>query len=233
MQPAPHSCVGCQVRHQTICAPLTDAQLREVEATRLHDQLVPRGSHLLRAGESGGAFFTVKSGWVMLYSLLPDGARQIHEFALPGAFLGYQPENGTVLTYSAEALTDVTVCVLPREGTVRLLREVPELAMSFACTAWHAQAHAFQQQASLGRRNARQRIAHLLHDLHGRARHSGMGERVALPLTQEHVGDALGLTPVHVSRTLKALRDDGVVSTSGHMLEVLDLSRLADEALVA
>ncbi len=233
MQPAPHSCVGCLVRHQTICSPLTDAQLREVEATRLHDQLVPRGGHLLRAGERGGAFFTVKSGWVMLYSLLPDGGRQIHEFVLPGAFLGFQPESGAVLAYSAEALTDVTVCVLPREGTVRLLREVPELAMSFACTAWHAQAHAFQQQASLGRRNARERIAHLLHDLQQRARQSGMAEPVSLPLTQEHIGDALGLTPVHVSRTLKALRDDGIVSTSGHLLEVLDSARLAQEALVA
>ncbi len=206
--------------------------MREVEATRLHDQIVPRGGHLLRAGEGGGAFFTVKSGWVMLYSLLPDGGRQIHEFVLPGAFLGYRPERDAVLAYSAEALTDVTVCVLPREGTFRLLREMPELAMSFACTAWHAQAHAFQQQVSLGRRNARARIAHLLHDLHGRARNSGMGEPVALPLTQEHIGDALGLTPVHVSRTLKTLRDDGIVSISGHLLEVLDLSRLADEALV-
>lgn len=227
-----HSCVGCQVRRQTICAPLTDAQLREVEATRLHDQVIPRGGHLLHAGENGGAFFTIKTGWVMLYSVLPDGRRQIHEFALPGSFIGYEAEGSKPLSYSAEALTDVTACVLPREGTTRLLRRMPDLALSFACTAWHSQAHAFQHQSSLGRRNARERIAHLLHDLHSRALLNGLHEPLALPLTQEHIGDALGLTPVHVSRTLKTLRDEGIVSTSGHVLEVLDAGRLAEAAVV-
>jgi CRP-like cAMP-binding protein len=203
-----------------------------LESTRLHDQIFPRGGHLLHAGESGSAFFTIKSGWVMLYSLLADGRRQIHEFALPGSFVGYEADGKQPLSYSAEALTDVTACVLPREGTTRLMLKFPEFAMNFACTAWHAQAHAFQHQSSLGRRNARERIAHLLNDLHTRALANGLKEPLALPITQEHIGDALGLTPVHVSRTLKGLRDEGIVSTAGHVLEVLDAGRLAEAAVV-
>lgn len=89
--PAP----GCQVRHDTLCAPLTDAQLTPVEAIRLHDQAVPRGTDIFRSGERCQNFYTIKDGWVMLYGLLSDGRRHIHKFALPGAFLGHQTDAET------------------------------------------------------------------------------------------------------------------------------------------
>jgi CRP-like cAMP-binding protein len=128
-RPLDHSCLACQVRTGTICAPLTDAQLTEVETIRHHDRIVPRGTHLFHAGEQCPSFYTVKSGWVMLYGLLVDGRRQIHGFGLPGAFLGHHPEDGTPVQYSAQALTEVEVCaradravVPPHAGTRGFVR---------------------------------------------------------------------------------------------------------------
>lgn len=111
-----------------------------------------------------------------------------------------------------------------------LLGRMPDLAVSFACAAWHAQEHAFQQLASVAKRTARERIAHLLLDVNNRAHAGSPGTPAPLPLTQEHIADAVGLTSVHVSRVLKELRADGIVSTRGHVLDILDRARLGEAA---
>jgi hypothetical protein len=82
---------------------------------------------------------------------------------------------------------------------------------------------------SMGRRNGLQRVAHLMCELYVRARNIGLtdGERVALPLTQMVIGDALGLTPIHVNRVLRKLRLTGVMTLSGGNLVINDIGKLA------
>ncbi len=86
---------------------------------------------------------------------------------------------------------------------------------------------------NIGRRVARERVAHLLLELFYRvwlAHPSPHSDGVELPLTQEHIGDALGLTSVHVNRTLRQLREAGLVTISGHNMQVLDPDMLAEVA---
>lgn len=225
-------CVNCGVRAQTVCAALGDPQLGEVEAHKLGDQSIPAGTDLFLQGERNQHLYTVKDGWVMLYTLLKDGRRQINEFCMAGAFIGCQSDLTGPAAYSAQALTNVTVCVLPRAGIDALFKRVPEMAVRFACIAAKSQENAFATLATVGRGTARDRVAHLLADLESRSRGrrtKGDGP-LPLPLTQEHIGDALGLTSVHVSRTLKGLREDNVVSVQGHSMQILDRDALLEIA---
>ena len=139
-------------------------------------------------------------------------------------------------SYSAQALTGVTVCALPREGFDAMFQRIPELAVRFACIATKSMESAFATLATVGRGTARERTAHLLADLDTRS-HLVQTEAnealLALPITQEHIGDALGLTSVHVSRTLKQLREDDIVSLRGHALHIFDRAALLDVAVIA
>ena len=94
--PTPHgpenSCVNFDVRSATVCAALGDPQLEEVEAHKVGDNYFPAGSDLFLQGVKSEYLYTIKEGWVMMYTLLQDGRRQINEFCLTGAFIGGQSD---------------------------------------------------------------------------------------------------------------------------------------------
>ena len=131
------------------------------------------------------------------------------------------------------ALTTIEVCVFPKRGLLTMFGRHPKMAVRMACIAARDQVFAYQHLTSVGRRTARERIANLLLELFVRLRQSApeaSGDSIRLPLTQEHLGDALGLTSVHVNRTLRALREDGVLAIKRGALSILDPDRLAEEA---
>jgi CRP-like cAMP-binding protein len=85
---------------------------------------------------------------------------------------------------------------------------------------------------NVGRRNARSRLAHLLCEFSVRLKQSTPGDAMAyeLPMTQEQLGDALGLTPVHVNRVLKSLETDGLIARKKRQVSVIDWAGLRDAA---
>ena len=87
-----NQCLNCGVRSVTVCAALGDPQLAEVEAHKVGDHYFPAGSDLFLQGVQNEYLYTIKEGWVMLYTLLQDGRRQINDFCLTGAFIGCQSE---------------------------------------------------------------------------------------------------------------------------------------------
>ena len=91
---------------------------------------------------------------------------------------------------------------------------------------------ATQWTVCLGRRSARERLAHLLCEFSVRFKKSTLGDEMAyeLPMTQEQLGDALGLTPVHVNRVLKSLETDGLIVRKKRKVSVTDWPRLRDAA---
>ncbi len=229
----PANCRTCAVRDEALCAPLSDRELGIVEHFKAGNRVIPAGSDLFHQGEPSSELYTLLDGWVFLYQILEDGRRQILDFALPGAFLGFQPDLAAPMAHAAHCLTDVAVCVFPRKNLFGLFRKHPELALRMAWITARDWTLANEHLTNLGRRSARERVAHLLLELFYRVRlghPSAHGGTIELPLTQEHIGDALGLTSVHVNRTLRQLRESGLVGLSGRTLRVLDPDALADVA---
>jgi CRP-like cAMP-binding protein len=196
------------------------------------DRLSKAGSDLFSTGEPSDAIYYLLDGWVHLYKLLQDGRRQILHFALPGAVLGFPPSRGGT-PYSAQALTDVTALVIPRDSFSAMIREHPEVAMRIAWLVSRDRSLAYEHLSSVGRRSGRQRVAHLLLELFVRSRMQWPGhdtDEMHLPLTQEHIGDTTGLTGVHVNRVLRDLRRERILEFHYRRLRVIDPDRLVDVA---
>jgi CRP-like cAMP-binding protein len=200
---------------------------------RSADRQVKAGSDLFRLGESGEAIYSLVHGWVALYTLLQDGRRQILQFALPGTVLAFVPTPSAVMDYSAQALTDAVVSIIPHKDLGRLARDCPEIGMELAGLISQDRSLAYDQLSSVGRRSARERVAHLLLELFMRSRMRWPGHRseaMHLPLTQEHIGDATGLTGVHVNRVLRELRKDGILEFHYRRLHIINPDKLVDMA---
>ena len=225
-------CIGCHVRTVTPCAapPATGGV---VPPFRISEQWFPAGCEIVGQGEPGRQFFVVTHGWAAQYEILRDGGRQILDFLLPGSTVGFHPDSEAPSPHFVQALTRVRACRLSTAGFLRAAKSNPALALRLAAVASRSHYRSLRRLTLLGRRTARERVAVLLFELHRRAQRWSLSPRddeIPLPLTQEHIGDALGLTNVHVNRMLRELREDGVLVLKNGMLRLLDPGRLAEIA---
>ena len=187
------------------------------------------GSSLLLQGTNSGHLYTVLSGWAFRYKLLPDGRRQILNFALPSDFLGLQASIQDEMQHSVEALTDMLLCVFPREKLWSLYNNHPTLAFDVTWLASREEQILDEHLLNIGRRNALERIAFLVLHLFHRAAQVGLtkGMTILFPFTQLHIADALGMSLVHTNKTLKRLAATGTVRWKGKVLEICDHDALA------
>jgi len=145
--------------------------------------------------------FNVTEGTVKIYKMMADGRRQVTGFLFPGDFLGLVRSES--YAYSAETVTDATLCRFPRSRLEALLEELPNLEQRLLGMASDELAAAQDQMLLLGRKSARERVASfllMLSKVAGRQGHSG--SPVAIPMSRADIADYLGLTIETVSRTL-------------------------------
>jgi CRP/FNR family transcriptional regulator len=194
-------------------------------------RVIPAGTDLYRQGDICSTYSIVLSGWIALSVLLDDGSCQILDFALPGAILGFQQAPDAPMYHSARCLSVVRVYAFPRRKLDIIIENNPRLAILLCRQITANEARAHDHLANIGLRDARQRIAHLILELYVRVRSrlpAEHGEIIQLPLSQGQIGQALGLTYVHVCRMLQILREQKIVKLANHRLEVID-----PEALMA
>lgn len=192
----------------------------------------PARALIAKAGDDADLVTVVQEGFCCRTSILPDGRRQIHSVFLPGdtadgetVLLGRRLDN-------LEALGSCWVWLIPKKRMAALVVHQPVLAEAFAREAAIGAQIAREWLVNLGRRTATERIAHLFCELHARLDAIGHAKQgaFALPMTQQDIADAQGLSAVHVNRVLQDLRARGLIRTERHGLRILDqtgLSRLA------
>ena len=228
------SCFDCPLRMLASFRPFEGDELEFVSAFKQGEITLRPGTDLVLEETSSPHLYTVLGGWCFRYKTLPDGRRQILNYALPGDFLGLQSSLFDRMQHGIEALTDVTLCVFPRDGLWTLFERYPSLGYDVTWLASNEERHLDAHLTSVGRRSAFERIAFLLWTLFARARLSGLvaGSRLDFPLTQQHVADTLGLSIVHVNKTLKKLRATGSLEWENHCLNVLDEDLLKEQAVI-
>lgn len=161
--------------------------------------------------------------------MLRDGRRQILGYLLPGDICDLHVTLLGEMDHSIALLTDAEVVAIPAKG----LQEVMERHRAIERALWRAtlvdEAVLREWLTNLGQREAFSRVGHHLCELWHRMRIIGQvdeDEQFDLPLTQEELGDSLGLTAVHVNRVLKRLRDNGLIALKHKRLTLLDPRRL-------
>lgn len=193
---------------------LTDdelAMLTGLERGRLE---IPARSDILRQGDPYEKVYMVKTGWAIRYKSLSDGRRQIVNFVLPGDFIGFNAAVFMVSDFSVTSTTAMTLSSFEPEIFLDIMAKFPKVCLAIS---WcHAQEDSVLREhlLSVGRRSAYERTAHLLVELWRRLTLLGLAEdeHFQLPITQEMLADALGLSTAHVNRMLQELRLDGLIA---------------------
>ncbi|MFN0218267.1 MAG: Crp/Fnr family transcriptional regulator [Hyphomicrobium sp.] len=187
--------------------PFTEGEVEFVEWFKTGEFVSDEGATILMEGHSSPHLYTVLSGWAFRFKTLPDGRRQILNFAMPGDFLGLQTSMFNEMQHSVETLTKTVLCVFPRDKIWALYEKFPGLAYDLTWIAARSERLLDEQLLSVGRRTAIERLAFVLLNLFYKARGLGLvaDNKVTFPFTQQHLADALGLSLVHTNKTLKAL----------------------------
>ena len=237
IRPGEHTqCSQCAVRKLALFQGVKPDNLEWTQSAREQQYMIKAKRRLFEEGEPPKYFYTLYSGWVALYQTSAEGNRMINHFALPGDFLGFQTAPAKPIDYSAQALTEVTVCAFPVMQMDSILKSTPEL--SARMMDMHAQTIKLcrQRMMGIGRKTAKQRLAFMFLELYHRVRHVGdlipgtEENSIVFPLSQEDLADAMGLTSVHISRTLRELTDEGLLSVKHRRLTMLNEPALSEVA---
>ncbi|MEP9360045.1 Crp/Fnr family transcriptional regulator [Sphingomonas sp. KR3-1] len=185
-------------------------------------------STLIRAGQRITISTLLLEGLMCRYKDLNDGQRQISELHVAGDFVDLHSFTLKRLDHNIMALTACKIAVVPHERLQLLSHDHPHLTRLYWFTTNMDAAVHREWELSLGRRSAIARIAHLLSETHVRLGLVGLtnGLEFRLPLTQVDLAECVGLTPVHVNRTLKLLREDRVADMQRGRVRIFDLERL-------
>ena len=183
---------------------------------------------IVRDGDRPSECCLILDGFVFRYKLLTDGRRQILAFHTPGDIPDLQSLHLEVMDHSVAALVFTRVAAISHKDMNALCRQYPGLAAALWRDTLIDAAMFREWMVGLGRRPAHERIAHLLCEMTLRLAAVGLsdGRSCNLPITQVELGDALGLTAVHVNRVLQDLRRDGLITLSSSRLTVLDWKSL-------
>src|SRR5215207_6227728 len=207
--------------------PLTIEERQTLDSLPVHLREAKAGDTLVHEGDRPTQCCLVLAGLACRQKIVGDGRRQIMSFHINGDMPDLQSLHLDVMDHDLCMLQAGKVAFIPHTA----LRAMNERHPRIAAALWRAtliDAAIFRQwMVNVGRKSAYSRVAHLLCELVALARSVGLNEYVIEHRpTQEELGNALGLSIVHVNRTMRALRDAGLVATEGRRVVVLDWEAL-------
>lgn len=220
-------CAACEVRQFAVCGALTPKEL-ETFGGAMAPISLPAGAPLIDEGEDDKSIFSVTSGSLKCFKLLPDGRRQVTGFMFPGDFIGLAKSD----TYinSVETITHATLCRMSRKELNQYADCISNLDRRLHEMASEALADVQDQILMLGRKTSEERVATFLLSLSRRAgERGGPTNPVDVPMSRDDIGDFLGLTTETVSRTFSRLRKRELIGQDKERrTEILDFKILRE-----
>lgn len=215
------------IRHLENYGALERADLEILKTVVGRVRLVAADQDIAREGDVPTECSIVLDGLVSRYKLLPTGKRQILSFHIPGDMVDLQAFL-LGLDHNIASLTPTRVGYISHAVLNDIITRHPRIGRALWRTALADSAIFRERLASLGRRSATQRVAHLLCELYCRYSAVGLAQGYSFELsaTQSELGDALGLSYVHVNRTLQALRNEGLITWRGTSFVIEDWQEL-------
>ena len=196
---------------------LVDRQRRHAA----HEDIIAEGAH-------SDHCHVLLSGIACRYAILPDGERQIMAFLVPGDLCDAEIFILKRMDHAIGALVPSVTAMIHSDDMKTLLREVSAVSEALWWGTMTDLGVLRERIIDHGRRDATERLAHLLYEMLLRYRMVGQtdGETFDFPITQTDLADATGLTPTHVNRVLQRFREEGLIELRSRRLTVLDPPRL-------
>lgn len=211
---------------------ISEAEELAIRAAVSDVKTIKADKTIIKAGEILNHSTMLLDGIMCRYKDLKDGERQITELHVAGDFVDLHGFTLKRLDHSIMTLTPCTYVTMPHDHLAKITEEHPHLTRVYWFnTSMDAAIHR-EWEVSLGRRAALARVANLLCELHVRLGIVGLtrGDVYDLPLTQTDLAECLGLTQIHVNRTLRDLRLEGLVEFRAGVVRILAMDRLIEVA---
>jgi CRP/FNR family transcriptional regulator len=221
------SCLVAKLRHYI---ELTEEEADFLRSLELDERRYQRGDVIRNEGEPADELFIVKSGWVTLWTLLQSGRRLIYDIHFPGDLLGSRDVVLSQATVSMTAATDVVVCPFPKSSLDDIFAGWPRISALLFSLSILENTTVFDRLRAVARMDASQRLGFFLLQILSRLRVTNRDhpDTMDLPLSQELIGDALGLSQVHVNRTMRELEEGGYVTRTERGRITVSFDRLAE-----
>lgn len=190
------------------------------------------GRYIVREGAHLDQCTLLLEGFAFRQKITDDGERQIVSIHLPGDFFDLEGALLNFADHNVQALTRCKVATVPDSRILEIIDAFPLVARALWIDTL-VDASVFREWVlNVGRRSAQQRIAHVLCEVFRRMQLAGLADsnRFEFPMTQEQLADCTGLTSVHVSRSLRALEDDGLIVRDKRWITIPDWDRMRDYA---
>lgn len=220
------------VRKLSALADLSEADVSALIACTSHVRNYGPRHDLIREGDRPGPVFVVLDGWACRYKILPSGTRQITSFMLAGDSCDLHIGILNEMDHSIQTVTTASIATIQKTAMEEIIAGSPRIARALYAAQLIDEATLRAWIVSMGRRSSIERVAHLMCELYLRLQNVGMGdlEQVELPISQLLFADALGMTPVHINRVLRRLRELGIMEINRRSLRILDPLRLVEVA---
>jgi CRP-like cAMP-binding protein len=203
------------IRKLESIAPLSDAEKSAISALPITVRDLRADQDILRDQDRPSQCCAILEGFACRYKVLPGGRRQIVSFHIPGDIPDLQSLHLEIMDHSLGTVVASKVAFIPHEAVRSFLRAHPRIADVFWRDTLIDAAVFREWVVNVGRREAYGRISHLLCEVYVRLKAVGLanGQAFEMPLTQAELGDATGMSTVHVNRTLQELRKDELITT--------------------
>ncbi|MFK4820748.1 Crp/Fnr family transcriptional regulator [Ochrobactrum quorumnocens] len=214
-----------------ILAKLNTQEKQALQSLVISESSYPADAVIIDQGARIRSIHLVRSGWGCVYRDLSSGERQIIDFPMRCDFVGLRTADG--YSYNTiKTITPMSVYEIPLSSLEKTIWQIPRLSMIFIELLSRQRSMLIEHLTNVGCRSAFVRTAHLLLELSDRVKSCGMGEPDSFycPLTQYQLADALGLTPIHLNRMMRELREEGLVMFRSYKVEILDRQRLVEIA---
>ena len=224
--------VSTLIRKLERFAPLSEECREALRMLPLRVQEFSRGEMVINQGQHSGESALVISGMLFRYKILPDGQRQIVALQLPGDFADLHSFVLNPLDHAIISASFTRLARVPHSALTQLLRQHPDLARWLMWDIALDAAISREWLAAHGRRSAYRHLAHLFCELYFRLSWTDqvVNHSFEFSLTQAELGDACGLSTVHVNRSIQELRKDGLIVLHNHQLMVPDITALMKAA---
>ncbi len=203
---------------------LTAEDVEELRSLVESERATPRRRDLVVDGYQYRKLAFVREGFAARYKLLRNGKRQIINVIVPGDIIGLPSSFLDLPTFSVIALTDMKMDVCMLDAFIAFCYRRSKFALALSWLAVQEAATYAEHIVDLGRRTSIERLAHFLLEIHARLATVGLadGNAFDLPISQEVISDALGLSVPHLNKTLAKLRADRIIAVADRRVDLLD-----------
>ncbi|MDB5475509.1 MAG: cyclic nucleotide-binding protein [Phenylobacterium sp.] len=209
-------------------APLSDEEKDALAKLMVGARPVGAHEDLIAEGDAPEHVHVVLEGFACRYKMLPDGGRQIMAWLVPGDFCDLHVSLLGEMDHAIATLTPSVIAFLPRNGLEVLAEDHPTLTRALWWATLVDEAVLREWLVNMGRRPSPQRIAHMFCEVRARLHAVDLAPDAIMefPLSQTDLADSAGISSVHVNRVLQQLRDEGLITWRGGVLQVLDVGAL-------